>query len=72
VVARLLRELPEAHRADEELLDRARVLDAHYVPTRYPNGHPEGPPFVHYGALQSREAIAHARAILDFVRTALA
>jgi HEPN domain-containing protein len=65
VVARLLTELPTPPAAD--LVDRARVLDAAYVPTRYPNGHPEGAPFEHYGDLQSREAIQHARAILDFV-----
>jgi HEPN domain-containing protein len=65
VVSRLLTELPTPPAAD--LVDRARVLDAAYVPTRYPNGHPEGAPFEHYGDLQSREAIQHARAILDFV-----
>jgi HEPN domain-containing protein len=70
VVARLLTQLPDA--APSGLVDRARVLDAGYVPTRYPNGHPEGAPFEHYGDLQSREAIAHARAILDFVRAQMA
>jgi HEPN domain-containing protein len=70
VVARLLTELPAPPGA--ELVDRARVLDAGYVPTRYPNGHPEGAPFQHYGDLQSREAIQHARAILDFVTAQMA
>lgn len=70
VVSRLLTELPRAAPAD--LVDKARVLDAGYVPTRYPNGHPEGAPFQHYGDLQSREAISHAGAILDFVRAQMA
>lgn len=70
VVARLLTELPAP--PGVELVDRARVLDAGYVPTRYPNGHPEGAPFRHYGDLQSREAIQHARAILDFVTAQMA
>lgn len=70
VVARLLTELPAP--PGVELVDRARVLDAGYVPTRYPNGHPEGAPFQHYGDLQSREAIQHARAILDFVTAQMA
>ena len=70
VVARLLKELPAP--PPTELVDRGRVLDAAYVPTRYPNGHPEGAPFEHYGDLQSREAIQHARAILDFVRPQMA
>ena len=64
-VARLLVELPEP--AGPELVDRGRVLDNFYVPTRYPNGHPEGPPFQHYGGLQSKEAIAYAGEIIEFV-----
>lgn len=27
---------------------------------RYPNGHPEGAPFEHYGPLQSKEALCYA------------
>ena len=70
VVARLLTELPGV--VAPELVDKARVLDAAYVPTRYPNGHPEGAPFEHYGDLQAREAIAYAGEILDFVRAQMA
>lgn len=70
VVARLLRELPIP--VDELLVDRARVLDNFYVATRYANGHPEGPPFEHYGKLQSSEALTHAGAIIDFVRAEMA
>jgi HEPN domain-containing protein len=53
VVARLLKELPIA--VPDELIDKAKVLDAFYIPTRYANGHPEGAPFEHYGPLQSIE-----------------
>lgn len=70
VVARLLRELPD--NAPAGLVDKARVLDAAYVPTRYPNSHPEGAPFQHYGDLQSREAIQYAGEILHFVRAQMA
>lgn len=72
VVARLLSELPADVRPDDELIDKARVLDAYYVGPRYPNGHPEGPPFEHYGKLQSTEAIRYAREILEFVRAQMA
>lgn len=72
VVAQLLAELPPSAAAPAELLDRARVLDAHYVAPRYPNGHPSGAPFEHYGRLQSDEAIGHARAIHQFVRLQMA
>jgi HEPN domain-containing protein len=70
VVARLLAELPFA--VPEMLVERAKVLDGFYIPTRYANGHPEGAPFEHYGKLQSQEAIHHAGAILEFVRSKMA
>ena len=72
VIARLLRELPERAAAPEELIEKARVLDAFYIPPRYPNSHPEGAPFEHYGSLQSEEAIRYAREILEFVRAHMA
>ncbi len=70
MVASLLKELPEG--APEELVDKARVLDNFYIGTRYPDSHPEGPPFEHYGAIQSSEAIRHASEILEFARLQMA
>jgi HEPN domain-containing protein len=70
VVARLLEELPRPPSGD--LLDKARVLDTFYIPARYPNSHPAGAPFEHYGTLQSEEAIRYAREILEFVRSEMA
>ena len=70
VVARLLAELPFA--VDQQLVEKGRVLDNFYVPTRYANGHPEGASFEHYGPLQSGEAINYAREILEFVRAQMA
>lgn len=49
------------------LLEQARVIDNFYIPTRYPDSHPEGSPFEHYGILQSKEAIRYASEIIDFV-----
>jgi HEPN domain-containing protein len=69
VVARLLAELPDA---TGDLQEKAKVLDNFYVAARYANGHPEGPPFEHYGALQSESAIRYAGEILEFVRVRLA
>ncbi|GAB4255377.1 MAG: HEPN domain-containing protein [Thermoleophilia bacterium] len=70
VVARLLSELPTPPPPD--LVEKGRALDAFYIPTRYANGHPEGPPFEHYGPLQSEEAIRYAREIVEFVRSQMA
>ncbi len=70
VVARLLRELPLT--PPDDLVDRAMVLDNFYVSSRYPNGHPDGAPFEHFGRIQSSEACDHARQIIDFVRDQMA
>jgi HEPN domain-containing protein len=70
VVGRLILDLPVPFPAD--LVDKARVLDNFYLPTRYANGHPEGPPFEHYGPLQSEEALRHAGEIVDFARSQVA
>ena len=72
VVARLLRELPTQVVVPTQLVEKARVLDALYVPARYPNGHPEGAPFEHYGSLQSEEAIRYAGEIVRFSGALLA
>ena len=55
-----------------DLEDRLRVLDALYIPTRYPDSLPEGAPTDHFGRLQSHDALCHARALLDAIRAALA
>ncbi len=70
VIAKPLRELPIS--APEDLIEKARTLDSFYIPPRYPNSHPEGAPFEHYGPLQSEEAITYAREILAFVRAQMA
>ena len=69
-VARLLEDLPVF--AAQDLVERSKVLDNFYVPTRSPNGHPEGAPFHHYGPYQSEEAIRYAGEILEFVRDRMA
>jgi len=72
VIAKLVDELPESVRDARELIDKARVLDNFYIPARYPNSHPEGAPFEHYGPLQSGEAVQYASEILEFVRSKMA
>lgn len=70
VIARLLTELPLE--APVELVEKAKVLDGFYIPTRYANGHPEGAPFEHYGTIHSRDAIAYAGEIIEYVRSQMA
>jgi HEPN domain-containing protein len=49
---------------DDALLDRARALDKHYIPTRYPNGLPAGAPTDFYTRAEAERAVADAEAIL--------
>ena len=70
VVARLLNELPLE--VPQLLIEKAKVIDGFYIPTRYANGHPEGAPFEHYGTIQSTDAITYAGEILKFVHSQMA
>jgi HEPN domain-containing protein len=72
VVARLFDHLPAGLVPDADLVEKARVLDGYYIPTRYPNGHPAGAPFEHFGPLQSSQGVAYAGEIIEFARAALA
>ena len=72
VVAQLLRELPDNIPLPLDLTEKGQVLDNFYIPTRYPNGHPQGSPFDHYGPIQSNQAIQYAGEIIRFVRDQMA
>jgi HEPN domain-containing protein len=48
------------------LIDKAKVLDKHYIPARYPNGFENGSPCDFYTEAEAREAIALAEEILGF------
>ena len=67
MVSELARSLPEA----STLLEAARELDRHYVPTRYPDAYPSGAPFQYYSEKDSERAIAHARKIYGFCHSHL-
>jgi HEPN domain-containing protein len=47
-----------------------RRLSRHYIPPRYPDAHPAGPPGAYYGPEDSRQALedlALARSVVDEV-----
>ena len=70
IVARLLQELPDV--PAELLVEKGRVLDNYYLPTRSPRSHADGAAYEHYGALQSEQGLRFAGDILQFVRQELA
>ena len=70
-VAGLLEKLPEEMRPSEVLIDKAKELDKAYIPTRYPNAHPEGPPFRAYTKKEARRLLEYAREILEYCESLL-
>jgi HEPN domain-containing protein len=54
-----------------DVLGAARMLDHHYIPTRYPNGFPAGAPMDFYDQATAEEAVNRAQAILGFVGSQL-
>ena len=71
-IAKILKALPAEVSVPAGLVNKAMVLDNFYIPSRYPDSHPEGAPFEHYGELQSKETIAYAGEIIAFVRSKMA
>ena len=64
----LLANLPGPARPEAALMDRAKELDKHYIPTRYPNGFERGAPVDFYTRNEAEQAIASAEAIVEFCR----
>ncbi len=56
---------------DENLLSLARELDRHYIPSRYPNAHPEGTPHEAYDVNASKGALNAATKIVDLAKEVL-
>jgi len=54
------------------LIEHAQLLDTFYIPTRYPNGFPEGKPADYYSASKAQEAFDAASAIIQFCQNHLA
>lgn len=68
VLSLLLSSLPEEAQPDSDVIERAKELDKHYIPTRYPNGFERGAPTDFYTAKEADQAISNAEAIIEFCR----
>ncbi|HZD61082.1 MAG TPA: HEPN domain-containing protein [Anaerolineae bacterium] len=51
-----------------QLTHCARIIDAHYLPTRYPDVYPQGSPFEFYDEDIAREAIKCAQQIIESIK----
>ena len=58
--------LPAEIGASEGLVNCAKTLDKHYIPTRYPNGFDSGAPTDFYTKEEAEKAIECAKEILEF------
>ena len=67
----LVEDLAKRMSVPDELRQRARQLDKHYIPTRYPNGFDSGAPGDFYTKPEAEGAIADADAIIEFRRRAI-
>ena len=52
----------------EYLMECARELDRHYIPSRYPNAHPSGTAFEAYDPKTAERALECSRGILKYAR----
>jgi HEPN domain-containing protein len=68
VLSILLANLPEEARAEASVVDRAKELDKHYIPTGHPDGFERGAPVDFYTLKEAEQAIANAEAVVAFCR----
>ena len=62
----LLKALSDKIEVSERLIEAAKNLDKHYIPTRYPNSFDSGMPGEYYTKKDAQEAIKNAREIIEF------
>jgi HEPN domain-containing protein len=68
----MLRRLAGSSDVPPEIIGMAQMLDAYYIPARYPNGFPEGKPADYFNESMAREAVDAASAILRFCQDRIA
>jgi len=68
-ISRLLKELPQEIRPDEDLINHAIVLDRYYIPTRYPNGFDSGAPKDYFTKKDAEDACLSAKRIIEFCKS---
>jgi HEPN domain-containing protein len=70
MVTRLLLDLPEVVHVPDSLIERAHVLDSHYLPIRLPHNQPLDQP--RKNGVAPGQGVDTAKDILAFVKTQLA
>lgn len=52
----------------KKMIEHAQLLDAYYIPTRYPNGFPEGKPADYFNEQKAKEAVGAAGELIRFCK----
>ncbi len=71
-VSILLANLPLVSGVPEDLIEKAKIIDKHYIPARYPNGFDTGAPVDYFTANEGKTAVAIAGEIIEFCKNILA
>jgi HEPN domain-containing protein len=66
---KLVQEIAPVFSDVERFKSHAALLDQYYIPTRYPNGIPEGSPFETYTGEQAAQAVSYTSEIIEWVST---
>lgn len=66
-ISRLLTGVSSALKCDDKIIQAAKALDKHYVPTRYPSAWVEGSPDEYYTKKDAEDAIRFAEDIMSWV-----
>lgn len=64
----LCKSAARTNKAFAKITERAKKLDRHYIPTRYPNALPGGIPGEAYDQSDAARAIALARQVIELVK----
>lgn len=71
-VSILMANLPPDTNVSPALIEKAKVIDKHYIPARYPNGFDTGAPTDYYTAAEGKTAVGIAGEIIEFCKSLLA
>jgi HEPN domain-containing protein len=67
-VSVLLGSLKPRLKVPSSILESAKGLDKHYIPTRYPNGFDDGAPVDFYTKKEATAAVRQAKQIVEYCR----
>lgn len=67
-ISKLLEEIKNEIKLDDDIINYGKYLDKFYIPTRYPNGFPVGYPGIYYTEEEAIRAIDACEKIIFFIK----